>query len=313
MITDGRFAPSPTGRLHLGNLRTALLAWLFARHGGGRFLLRFEDLDQASVRPEHYRSQAADLHALGLDWDGRPNRQSDRIDRYRAVIEELTDRGLVYRCYCSRKDIREATMAPNGIDWSGRYPGTCRNLGTRDRTAREADGRPPALRFRVDPEGAEHSFHDLLAGRHSVSVDDFVVQRNDGTPAYNLASTIDDTDDGIGLIVRADDLLDSTPRQLLLLGSLDHAAPTHAHVPLVLNAAGDRLAKRDGAVTLADRIELGQSAIEVRSLLAASVGLCHPAERPTLEELLRRFDPARLPRSPWQIPVDGLERNDLGL
>lgn len=313
MTTNGRFAPSPTGRLHLGNLRTALVAWLLARKGEGRFLLRFEDLDRSSVRPEHYATQADDLRALGLDWDGPSTRQSDDAERYRHAIDSLVDRELVYACYCSRKDIRDATMAPNGTDWTGRYPGTCRNLSARDRAEREASGRPPALRFRVEPEGREHSFDDLIAGRFTSSVDDFVVQRNDGTPAYNLASTIDDAEQGIGLVVRADDLMESTPRQLLLLASFDRPAPTHAHVPLVLNEAGDRLAKRDGAVTLADRVDLGQTPIEVRSVLAASLGLCHPDDRPTLHELLERFDPAVLPRSPWRIPSVRLAQAHLGL
>lgn len=204
-------------------------------------------------------------------------------------------------------------MAPNGTGRVGRYPGTCRNLTARDRAERAAAGRRPALRFRVDPEGTEHAFHDVLAGRFSADVDDFVVQRNDGTPAYNLASTVDDDAHRIQLVVRADDLLDSTPRQLLLLASLGRPAPRHAHVPLVLNEAGDRLAKRDGSVTLTDRLALGQSPIEVRSLLAASLGLCERDEQPTLQQLLDRFDPTALPRSPWRIPPDSLERDDLGL
>ncbi len=313
MGRDGRFAPSPTGRLHLGNLRTALLAWLFARHDSSRFLLRFEDLDSSAVRVEHYETQAADLLALGLTWDGTPHRQSDRIDAYVAAIEELDRQGRLYRCFCSRKDVREATMAPNGTDWSGTYPGTCRNLSRAEQDQRAASGRPPALRFRVDPVGLERAFEDLVAGRFSSSIDDFVVQRNDGTPAYNLASTLDDADEAIGLVVRADDLLESTPRQLLLLEAMGRPAPAYAHVPLVLNHEGERLAKRDGAVTLADRIDLGQSATEVRSVLAASLGLCEPSEQPSLDTLLARFDPSNLPTEPWSIPAGAIERPDIGL
>lgn len=307
----GRFAPSPTGRLHLGNLRTALLAWLFARRGGGRFLLRFEDLDTASVRAEHYVSQVDDLRALELDWDGEPILQSTRLDRYEATIQRLREADLVYPCYCSRKDIREATQAPNGAYRSRHYPGTCRSLSRRQRSEREASGRSPALRFRAAAE--RRSFDDLVAGHYTAEIDDFVIQRGDGTPAYNLAATLDDAADGVELVVRADDLLDSTPRQLALLDALGLDAPRHAHVPLVLNEAGDRLAKRDGAVTIDDRRLLGESPIEVRSLLASSLGLCEPGEQPTLVQLLERFDPALLPRSPWSIPADAVDQRGLGL
>ncbi len=309
--SDGRFAPSPTGRLHLGNLRTALAAWLFAKADGGRFLLRFEDLMTSSVRDEHYRSQAEDLTALGLTWDGEPVRQSDRLDLYRDAISELVARDLVYPCYCSRKDVREATEAPNGLYRTRHYPGTCRDLTAAQRAGRAASGRPPALRFRSD--GKTRSFTDLVAGPFSSELDDFVVQRGDGTPAYNLAATVDDAAQGVQLVVRADDLLDSTPRQLVLLDALGLPTPTHAHVPLVLNEAGDRLAKRDGAVTLEDRLALGQSALDVRSILAASLGLCGPDERPSLNELLDRFDAATLPRTPWSIADTAIGRDDLGM
>ncbi len=310
-MSTGRFAPSPTGRLHLGNLRTALAAWLFAKADGGRFLLRFEDLDTASVRPEHYQTQADDIAALELDWDERPARQSDRLNVYRDAIADLADRDLVYPCYCSRKDVREATQAPNGLYRTRQYPGTCRTLTTSQQSERVAEGRPPALRFRSD--GGTRSFDDLVAGPFSSQLDDFVVQRGDGTPAYNLASTIDDAAQGVELVVRADDLLDSTPRQIALLEALGLTIPKYAHVPLVLNEAGDRLAKRDGAVTLDDRLALGQSPLEVRSLLAASLGLCAADDQPSLDELLDCFDPVRLPRSPWSIPSASIATDDLGL
>lgn len=309
--STGRFAPSPTGRLHLGNLRTALLAWLFAHHGGGRFLLRFEDLDTSSVRAEHYDTQATDLAALELHWDGAPVRQSDRLDVYARAIADLDAAGRLYPCYCSRKDIREATQAPNGHYRTRHYPGTCRELTAHQRAEREAAGRSPALRFRAN--GETRSFVDAVAGPFSAPIDDFVVQRGDGTPAYNLAATVDDAAQGIDLVVRADDLLDSTPRQLALLEALGLSAPRHAHVPLVLNEAGDRLAKRDGAVTLEDRAALGQSPLEVRSVLAASLGLCDPQERPSLAELLETFDPDLLPREPWSIPEVEVDQPDLGL
>jgi glutamyl-tRNA synthetase len=288
-----------------------LAAWLFAKKDGGRFLLRFEDLDTASVRHQHYQSQADDLAALELDWDETPIRQSDRLDVYRDAIRQLTDQDLVYPCYCSRKDVREATQAPNGLYRTRHYPGTCRTLTAAQRAERVATGRRPALRFRSD--GERRSFTDLVAGPFSSQLDDFVVQRGDGTPAYNLAATVDDAAQGVDLVVRADDLLDSTPRQLVLLETLGLPTPTHAHVPLVLNEVGDRLAKRDGAVTLEDRMALGQSTLEVRSILAASLGLCATDEQPTLSELLERFDPAALPRTPWSIPGASIEADHLGL
>lgn len=303
-VSTGRFAPSPTGRLHLGNLRTALAAWLFARHGGGRFLLRFEDLDTASVRDEHYRTQADDLEALELTWDGTPLRQSDRVEAYREAIDELVAGDLVYPCYCSRKDIREATQAPNGLYRTRRYPGTCRSLSTAQQAERAAAGRPPALRFRSD--GETRGFDDLVAGPCAAPIDDFVVQRGDGTPAYNLAATLDDAWQGVELVVRADDLLDSTPRQLALLDALGIEAPRYAHVPLVLNESGDRLAKRDGAVTLDDRQRLGETPLEVRSMLAASLGLCDVGDQPSLTELLEGFDAGSLPHTPWSIPASDL-------
>lgn len=310
-MSTGRFAPSPTGRLHLGNLRTALAAWLFAKQNDGRFLLRFEDLDAASVRPEHYNTQADDLTALELHWDETPIRQSDRLDVYRDAIATLVDRGLVYPCYCSRKDIRDATQAPNGLYRTRRYPGTCRSLTGLQQAGRNAAGRPPALRFRS--KGETRSFDDIVAGTYSSELDDFVVRRGDGTPAYNLAATIDDAAQGVDVVVRADDLLDSTPRQLALLDALELPAPAYAHVPLVLNEGGDRLAKRDGAVTLDDRVALGQSPLEVRSILAASLGLCAENERPDVSELLDRFDPAVLPRKPWSIAEGSINQGNLGL
>jgi len=297
--------------LHLGNLRTALAAWLFAKQGGGRFLLRFEDLLTSAVRDEHYQTQADDLAALELEWDEEPIRQSDRLDLYRDAVAKLTDQGLVYPCYCSRKDVREATQAPNGLYRTRHYPGTCRTLSASDLADRVVAGRPPALRFRSN--GEIRSFTDLVVGPFSSSLDDFVVQRGDGTPAYNLAATVDDAAQGVELVVRADDLLDSTPRQLVLLDALDLPTPQHAHVPLVLNEDGDRLAKRDGAVTLEDRMALGQSALEVRSLLAASLGLCDPGDQPSIEELLDSFDAKALPREPWSMTRTNIDTSDLGL
>jgi len=290
--SDGRFAPSPTGTLHLGNLRTALLAWLFARSQDARFLVRMEDLDTGRVRERFYDEQMRDLGALGLDWDGPVVRQSDRLDLYGDAIGTLAAQDLVYECWCTRAEIREAASAPHGDLPEGFYPGTCLRLAGAERVARRAEGRPPALRVRAD--AASVTFADEVAGTVTGVVDDFVVRRNDGAYAYNLAVVVDDAAQRIGEVVRGADLLDSTPRQLWLGERLGLPAPRHAHVPLMLGEDGARLAKRHGAVTLADRAALGETPDDVRALLAASVGLSEPGEAVAAAELVARFSPAVL-------------------
>jgi glutamyl-tRNA synthetase len=298
---DGRYAPSPTGSLHLGNLRTALLAWLLARSQGARFLLRIEDLDTTRSREQFVAEQLDDLRALGLDWDSRPVRQSERTERYAEAVERLRDRGLIYECFCTRAEIREAASAPHGDLPEGAYPGTCRGLPAEERERRLAAGRTPALRVRADR--ARIDFDDRLAGSRSGLVDDFVVRRNDGIHAYNLAVVVDDAEQGIGEVVRGTDLLGSTARQIWLGRALGlPAIHSWAHVPLVLGPDGKRLAKRHGAATLAGRRERGESAADVRALLAASVGLCDPDERPSAQELLVRFDPAAIPTADAPLP-----------
>ena len=300
-LTVGRWAPSPTGNLHLGNLRTALLAWLFARSAGGRFLWRFEDLDNAA-RPQFYDSQLRDVAALGLDWDGETARQRDRIDLYRDAIADLRRRSLTYECFCTRREIAEAAAAPHGPSPEGAYPGTCRRLSHAEREQKRAGGRPPALRLRAGDGGAgsaELTVTDRQLGDYTGIIDDFVLQRGDGTPAYNLAVVVDDAAQAVTEVVRGDDLLPSTPRQLHLARLLGLAPPSYAHVPLVLNPQGQRLAKRDGAVTLADRQSLGESPVDVLNLLLASLGLESVANTDDLRHVSQRFDPASLPRQPW--------------
>jgi len=297
----GRWAPSPTGDLHLGNLRTALLAWLFARSAGGRFLWRFEDLDNA-VRPQYYEAQLRDITALGLDWDGEPVRQSDRLDLYLDAIADLRRRSLTYECFCTRREIAEAAAAPHGPSPEGAYPGTCRRLSRAELEQRRADGRPPALRLRAggdDVGSAELTVIDRQLGTYRGIVDDFVLQRGDGTPAYNLAVVVDDAAQAVTEVVRGDDLLPSTPRQLHLARLLGLAPPSYAHVPLVLNPQGQRLAKRDGAVTLSDRLALGETALDVLNLLLASLQLESVSHPDDLRHVSQRFDPASLPRQPW--------------
>ncbi|MFE9583259.1 tRNA glutamyl-Q(34) synthetase GluQRS [Nocardia sp. NPDC006044] len=292
----GRYAPSPSGDLHLGNLRTALLAWAFARSTGRRFLIRIEDLDR--VRPGAEQRQLDDLTAIGLDWDGPVVRQSERLPLYRAAIDRLTAAGLTYECFCTRREIQQAATAPHGP--LGAYPGTCRTLTDRARADFRAQGRPAALRLRA--AATEFEINDDLHGRYRAPVDDVVLRRGDGIPAYNLAVVVDDAAQGVDQVVRGDDLLPSTPRQAYLATLLDLPVPHYAHVPLVLNAEGQRLAKRDGAVTLADQRTLGHPPDQVVAALAHSLG--SPAT--SAAELLDSFDPAHLPREPWILDGNGL-------
>ncbi|WP_286689949.1 MULTISPECIES: tRNA glutamyl-Q(34) synthetase GluQRS [unclassified Aeromicrobium] len=281
----GRFAPSPSGDLHVGNLRTALLAWLFARSTGRDFVLRVEDLDR--VRPGAEQRQLDDLAALGLDWDGPVVRQTERLAAYDAAVQALADADLVYPCFCTRREVQEAPSAPHLPP--GAYPGTCRDLTDAQREAR-ATARPAALRLRAAV--TSWTVHDVLHGDVEGVVDDVVLRRNDGTPAYNLAVVVDDAAQDVDQVVRADDLLTSAARQAYLASLLDLPQPTYAHVPLAVNVDGRRLAKRDGAVTLPD---LGRD--RAWSMLVESLGLV--GDSPA--ELLESFDPATVPRRPWTV------------
>ncbi len=291
----GRFAPSPTSALHLGNLRTAVVAWLMAASTGREFRLRIEDLDTTRVRAAASVAdqQLADLTAIGLRFDGTVVWQSQRLDAYAEALSRLD----TYPCYCTRAEIAEAASAPHG-DGYRPYPGTCLRLSER-RRAELAATRPPALRVRAG--SAISSVHDLWAGEVTGVVDDFVVVRNDGVPAYNLAVVVDDLAMDIDQVVRGDDLLSSSPRQAWLARQLGGSAPDYAHVPLAVNADGRRLAKRDGAVTLADLAAVGVSPAEVLSRIAASLALAEPGEPVSLPQLLDRFDPSALPRTPWVV------------
>jgi glutamyl-tRNA synthetase len=285
-VSAGRFAPSPSADLHIGNLRTAILAWLFARSSGRRFLVRVDDLDDRT-HTAIARRQLADLAAIGLTWDEPPVWQTSHPAHYDDVVAHLADRGLLYECYCSRRDIAQAPRAPHAPQ--GAYPGTCRDLTDAERgQRRDETGRPPALRLRTDT--TEYTVHDVLHGQYTGVVDDFVVRRGDGVAAYNLAVVVDDAAQGIDQVVRGDDLLPSSPRQAYLARLLGHPQPTYAHVPLVLNENGARLAKRDGAITLA---EIGVE--KALTQIAESLGW----QALNIEQMLAHFDPAELPRTPW--------------
>ena len=290
----GRYAPSPSGPLHVGNLRTSLVAWAAARGDGSGFALRIEDLDPSS-RAAHEEGQLADLRAVGVDWDELVLRCSERRDRYEDALGTLVASDATYPCYCTRREIREATRAAHGPPDT--YPGTCRDLTPADRERHEADGRPPALRLRGTGETV--TVVDALHGPFSAPVDDVVLRRNDGLPAYNLTVVVDDHDQGVEEVVRGDDLLASTPRQVHLATLLGLTVPTYLHVPLVLGPDGSRLAKRHGAVTLADLARRGITVEEVVARLRDSL-------MPAVVDGVSPLERNALPREPWVLdPDDG--------
>jgi glutamyl-tRNA synthetase len=263
-------------------------------------------MDQVACRPEHEASAVRDLAALGLTHDGDVVRQSERLELYRAAIERLIVEDLTYPCYCTRREVlaeaAESVSAPHGARPTGAYPGTCRTLDRAGRQEREAAGRTPSLRLRS--EGSVVSFTDRLAGDFEGVVDDFVIRRVDGTPAYNLAVVIDDASQGIGEVVRGDDLLETTPRQIHLARLLGVPGLTYLHVPLVFGPDGERLAKRHGAVTLDDQQAMGRTPADVRDAFAVSLGLAEEGEKPSLDELVQRFDAGQLPRNVWVLPQE---------
>lgn len=302
-LIRGRYAPSPTGALHLGNLRTALLAWLFARCAGGEFVLRVEDLDRPRVRAGATEQMLADLRWLGLDWDEGPDvggpdapyLQSERQALYGMYLQRLQAAGLVYPCYCSRAEIARAASAPHG-DEGPRYPGTCRYLSEARRRQHEAAGRQPSLRLRVDDERVV-TFVDLVAGPVSQhvqqAVGDFILRRADGIFAYQFAVVVDDGLMRINQVVRGSDLLSSTARQVLLFESLGFPVPTFAHVPLWLDHTGQRLSKRLESTGLAPLQSGGASPAQVVGQLAASCGLAEPGEQINAARLSERYRESR--------------------
>jgi len=300
----GRFAPSPTGDLHIGNLRTALVAALLAETSGREFIIRMEDLDLVTASPEFEDRQIEDLSSIGVRTTQEIVRQSERFELYREAIAQLTASGDAYPCYCSRREIRAeieaAALAPHGNLPDGAYPGICRDLTASERAEREAEGRKPALRLRTS--GETYVVNDLVAGRFEGGIDDVVLARADGVPAYNLAVVVDDAAQGVDQVVRGDDLLSSTPRQMHLQRLLGLPTPEYAHVPLVLGEMGSRLAKRDGAITLRELVERGETVSSIRDAIAESIG-CQPAgNHPDPFELwAAQWSLDRLAREPVQL------------
>lgn len=303
-LVRGRYAPSPTGDLHMGNLRTALLAWLFARCTHSQFVLRIEDLDLPRVRPGVTQRMLADLHWLELDWDEGPDcggpyapyTQSERLHIYQHYLQQLQNADLIYPCYCTRAEIAQAAQISStqqqGMEDGPRYPGTCRTLTSTQRRRYEAMGRHSALRFRVSDERSI-TFTDLLVGKYTQhvqqTVGDFIVRRSDGIFAYQFAVVVDDALMHINQVVRGTDLLSSTARQILLYEVLGFPVPQFAHVPLLLNEQGHRLAKREKSAGLAPLKSAGKSPQDIIAELAASCGLMHDNLPTTPQKLAYQY------------------------
>jgi glutamyl-tRNA synthetase len=301
----GRLAPTPSGLLHLGNARSFLLAWLWARQSDGRVVLRIEDVDLPRCRPEYRAAILADLEWLGLDWDEVAEDQSRRFALYRSHLETLAAAGLAYPCTCSRRDVEEASSAPHG-DEGAIYPGTCRDRWRDAARARDASGRDPAWRFRW--EGSPVRFRDEIAGDAEVDpakLGDFVIWRREELPSYQLAVAADDAAQGVTQVLRGRDLLTSTARQLALYAALALPAPREwAHVPFLLDAEGGRMAKRDASIALATLRERGVDPRRVVGFLAETAGVTARSEPVTPATLVERFDLRRVPRADLRLPAD---------
>jgi glutamyl-tRNA synthetase len=297
----GRYAPSPSGDLHMGNIRTALLAWLYARCSNGQFVLRIEDLDLPRMRPGATTRIIEDLLWLGLDWDEGPDGggpyapyvQSERIALYHHYLQQLREADLVYPCYCTRAEIAHSASAPQqGAEDGPRYPGTCRSLTPEELRLREASGRRPSLRFRVDDDRVV-SFQDMIVGpviQHvQQAVGDFIVYRSDGVFAYQFAVVVDDGLMHINQVVRGADLLTSTARQILLFEALGFAVPTFAHAPLVVDSQGKRLSKRDSSQGLAPLRAAGLNPSQVVGQFAESLGLAEKGNPVSPIELAKKY------------------------
>ena len=307
----GRFAPTPSGQLHLGNLFCSLIAWLAAKSQGGKILLRNEDLDVERSRPEYALQAQRDLEALGLFWDEGGDRsgphapydQSQRFPFYRTQLERLENQGLVYPCFCSRAQLHAAS-APHASDGETIYAGTCRGLSPLE-VAERSKTRAPALRLQVPEETI--AFTDLHYGPQQqylpTGCGDFILRRSDGVYAYQLAVVADDGAMGVTQVVRGRDLLSSTPRQILLYRLLGWPVPEFGHTPLLLAPGGRRLSKRDGDQCLSGLLEKGLTPRDVVGRLAFLAGLVEEPCPITPEELLPRFSWDKLPQEDVVVPA----------
>jgi glutamyl-tRNA synthetase len=305
-MTTGRLAPTPSGYLHLGNARSFLLAWLWARSLGGRVVMRIEDIDLPRCKREFREEALRDLEWLGLDWDEGPHAgdaigpydQSTRFEQYRRALDKLVQAGRAYPCVCSRKDIEEATRAPHG-DEGAVYPGTCRGRFATFAQAAEFAKSPPAWRFAF--EDAPISFHDEIQGPITIrprDLGDFVLWRKDGLPSYQLAVTCDDAAMGITQVLRGRDLIQSTARQLALYKELGLQAPKQwAHVPLLIDPTGRRLAKREGDLSIKAMRERGIAPERIIGQCAFSAGLLSSLERTCASALITTFSLTRVAQS----------------
>ena len=296
----GRFAPSPSGRMHMGNLWSCLLAWLSARSAGGGMVLRLEDLDPDRCRQAYCDQVMRDLEWLGLDWDGAPVYQSRRTEQYRQAFQKLEQQGVIYPCFCTRAE-RLAASAPHRSDGVAVYDGRCANLTAQER--RElSQTRHPAWRVRVPEQ--EITFTDLLQGGFGENLarncGDFILRRSDGVYAYQLAVVVDDADMGVTQVVRGSDLLSSTPRQLWLQDRLGLPHPEYGHLPLLLAPDGRRLAKRDRDLELG-RLQEKFTASELVGHLAFAAGLTDRPDPITPRELLPLFSWEKLPKEDFTI------------
>ena len=315
METVGRFAPSPSGRIHLGNMLCSLLAWLSARQKGGKVVLRIEDLDTARCKRAYAEQMIDDLLWLGLDWDegpgvGGPQEpywQSERTALYEQALEKLQEKGLVYPCFCTRSELHAAS-APHRSDGQTIYAGTCRTLTDAER-AEKALRRSPAMRL-VTPD-AVWGFTDGHMGAYEENLaadcGDFLLRRSDGMFAYQLAVVVDDAAMGVTEVVRGSDLLSSTPRQLYLYDLLGLKAPEFIHFPLLLAPDGRRLSKRDADAGL-DDLRFKLTAEEILGRLAYLGGFNPTAQPKTAEELLKDFHWEKVPKEDIRIPEGFFER-----